>query len=215
MVWMHGGGYSRGSAGVPIYDGHNLAAKGNVVVVSVNHRLNIFGYAHVARNADERFAASGNAGQLDLIAALRWVRDNIAEFGGDPSNVTIFGESGGGGKVSALLAMPDAQGLFHKAIVQSGSGLEAIARDEADAAAARIYRQLGLKFGDVASLQRIPAAALYGCYEKLTTSSSLGGCARGTLRTGGRRPVHPAPDLDAGCPGRRACDPDVDRHQLR
>lgn len=172
MVWMHGGGYSRGSAGVPIYDGHNLAAKGNVVVVSVNHRLNIFGYAQVAGNADERFAASGNAGQLDLIAALGWVRDNIAEFGGDPSNVTIFGESGGGGKVSALLAMPAAQGLFHKAIVQSGSGLDAIPRDEADAAAARVYRQLGLKLGDVASLQRVSAAALYDCYEKLTTASS-------------------------------------------
>lgn len=175
MVWMHGGGYSRGSAGVPIYDGHHLAAKGNVAVVSVNHRLNIFGYACLATNADERFAASGNAGQLDLIAALRWVRDNIAEFGGDPSNVTIFGESGGGGKVSALLAMPAAQGLIHKAIVQSGSGLEAIPRDEADAVAVRIYRQLGLKFGDVASLQRVPAVTLYDCYEKLTAVSSPGG----------------------------------------
>ena len=174
MVWIHGGGYTRGSGGVPIYDGTNLARTGNVVVVSVNHRLNIFGYAHVAQDADARFATAGNVGQLDLVAALHWVRDNIAEFGGDPANVTLFGESGGGAKVSTLLAMPAARGLFHKAIVQSGSSLEAIPRDEADATAALVYAHFGIKLGDVAALQRVPSAELYACHAKLTAVSVPG-----------------------------------------
>jgi para-nitrobenzyl esterase len=105
MVWLHGGGYTLGSAGSPIYDGSNLARQGDVILVSVNHRLNIFGFSFL-ETTDERFASAGNAGLLDIVEALRWVRNNIAAFGGDPGNVTIFGESGGGGKVNAVLAMP-------------------------------------------------------------------------------------------------------------
>lgn len=174
MVWFHGGGYTRGSGNIPIYDGHNLAKKGDVVVVTVNHRLNIFGFAHVAKHADARFATSGNAGLLDLVAALRWVRDNIAAFGGDPANVTIFGESGGGGKVSAMLAMPSAKGLFHKAIVQSGSSLEVLPAGDADAAAAQVFAHFKLQPGDVAALQKVSTSELYACFEKLTSGATAG-----------------------------------------
>src|SRR5262249_45031996 len=117
MVWLHGGAFSYGSANSPRYDSVNLARRNDVVVVAVNHRLNIFGHLDLSALGDERFAQSGNAGVLDLVLALEWVGEHAARFGGDPGNVTIFGQSGGGGKVSALLAMPAAKGLFHKAIV--------------------------------------------------------------------------------------------------
>uniref|UniRef100_S0DFS0 Putative esterase n=1 Tax=termite gut metagenome TaxID=433724 RepID=S0DFS0_9ZZZZ len=121
MVWLHGGGYSAGSSQeLPSYDGAALAAKGDVVVVSINHRLNVLGFLDLSAFGD-KYASSGNAGMLDIVAALGWVRANIDAFGGDAGNVTIFGQSGGGGKVSTLMAMPLAKGLFHKAIVQSGS----------------------------------------------------------------------------------------------
>lgn len=174
MVWFHGGGYERGSGNIPMYNGHNLAKKGDVVVVTVNHRLNIFGFAHVAKGADARFAGSGNASLLDLVAALRWVQANIAVFGGNPANVTIFGESGGGGKVSSVLAMPAAKGLFHKAIVMSGSSLEALPAEAADEAAAQIFAYFKLRPGDVAGLQKVPTAELYACYEKLTAGAIPG-----------------------------------------
>ena len=123
MVWLHGGGYSTGSGQeLPSYDGASLARKGDVVVVTINHRLNVLGFLDLS-SFGEKYAASGNAGLLDIVAALEWVRDNAAAFGGDASNVTIFGQSGGGGKVSTLLATPSAAGLFHKAIIQSGSML--------------------------------------------------------------------------------------------
>lgn len=120
MVWFHGGGYQSGSGGLPLYDGSALAENGDVVVVTVNHRLNLFGYLWLG-DLVPTYAGDASAGQQDLVASLKWVRQNINAFGGNPDNVTIFGESGGGGKVSALLATPSAQGLFHKAIVQSGS----------------------------------------------------------------------------------------------
>lgn len=123
MVWFHGGGYNYGSGSWPAYDGHNLAKNHDVVVVTVNHRLNAFGFLNLAEIGGERYAHSGNAGQMDLVASLEWVRDNIANFGGDPGNVTIFGQSGGGSKVCHLMAMPSAKGLFHRAIVQSGSSI--------------------------------------------------------------------------------------------
>lgn len=120
MFWIHGGAYLSGSGGLPIYDGAALAHHGDVVVVTVNHRLSALGYLYLGA-LDDRFADSGNAGQLDLIAALEWVQSNIEGFGGDPKNVTLFGESGGGGKITALFSMPRARKLFHKAIIQSGS----------------------------------------------------------------------------------------------
>ena len=119
MVYIHGGAYSNGTAVDPLQDGHALAARGEVVVVTVNHRLNALGYLYLAR-IDARFPDSGNAGQLDLILALKWVRDNIASFGGDPGNVTLFGQSGGGAKIATLMGMPAAKGLFHRAATMSG-----------------------------------------------------------------------------------------------
>ena len=123
MFWCHGGGFAQESGSWPWVYGESLARRGDVVVVTINHRLNVFGYFHLGDVGGEKYAASGNAGMLDLVAGLQWVHDNIAQFGGDPGNVMIFGESGGGGKVSTLLAMPSAKGLFHRAAIQSGAGL--------------------------------------------------------------------------------------------
>lgn len=124
MVYFHGGAYSTGSVTDPVNDGVRLAARGDVVVVTVNHRLNALGYLYLAR-LDPRFPDSGNAGQLDLILALQWVQRNIAAFGGDPGNVTVFGQSGGGAKIATLMAMPEARALFHKAITMSGQQVTA------------------------------------------------------------------------------------------
>ena len=131
MVWLHGGGFSYGQAGLNIYRGHNLAKNHDVVFVGVNHRLNIFGFLALDSAGIPGFSGSANAGMLDLVMALEWVRDNIAQFGGDPNNVTIFGQSGGGAKVSTLLSMPSAKGLFHKAVIQSGAGLRAAEKEDA------------------------------------------------------------------------------------
>jgi para-nitrobenzyl esterase len=123
MVWFHGGGFTAGSyVELPSYDGENISRKGDVVLVSVNHRLNVLGFLDLSAYGD-KYKSSPNAGLLDLVAALQWLKQNIAQFGGDPDNVTIFGQSGGGGKVTSLMNAPSAKGLFHKAIVESGSYL--------------------------------------------------------------------------------------------
>jgi para-nitrobenzyl esterase len=145
MVWLHGGGFAVGSASWPVYDGASFARTNDCVVVSVNHRLNMFGYATLGDVLGPEYRTSGNVGQLDIVAALRWVRDNVARFGGDPRNVTIRGQSGGGGKVSVLLAMPEAHGLFHKAIIESGPGLRAQDYQEASQAGARLAEAVGGK----------------------------------------------------------------------
>jgi para-nitrobenzyl esterase len=129
MVYIHGGGFLTGSGAIALR-ARRLVREQDIVLVSVNHRLNVFGYLYLGA-LDERYADSGNAGMLDLVLALQWVRDNIAQFGGDPGNVTLFGESGGGWKVSILLAMPAARGLFHRAIVESGSAIFTKSVDEA------------------------------------------------------------------------------------
>jgi para-nitrobenzyl esterase len=130
MFWIHGGAYLSGSGGLSIYDGAQLARVGDVIVVTVNHRLSALGYLYLGA-LDDKYADSGNAGQLDLIAALEWIRDNIESFGGNPGSVTLFGESGGGGKITALLSMPAARRLFHKAIIQSGSLWKMHTKEEA------------------------------------------------------------------------------------
>jgi para-nitrobenzyl esterase len=160
MVWLHGGAFSYGSANSDRTRGSRLAKRGDVVVVTVNHRLNIFGHLDLSAIASPEFAASGNAGVLDMIAALHWVRNNIAAFGGDPGNVTIFGESGGGGKVSTLLAMPSAQGLFHRAIIQSGAAIRLRTRDRAAALTECVLKVLGLSAGQIGALQDQPIARL-------------------------------------------------------
>jgi para-nitrobenzyl esterase len=158
MVWLHGGAFAYGSGNRAVTDGANLARRGDVVVVSVNHRLNICGYLHLEDLGGERFAGSGNAGSLDMVAALEWVRDNIAALGGDAGNVTIFGESGGGGKVSALLVMPAAKSLFHRAVIQSGAAVRFTTRERANALADAVVKQ----FGGLDKLQDVPLGALLG-----------------------------------------------------
>ena len=160
MVWFHGGGYSAGSANWNMYNGANLAAKQDVVVVTVTHRLNVFGYLYLAELGGDQFAHASNVGMLDCIAALEWVRDNIAAFGGDSGNVTIFCQSGGGGKVSTLMAMPAAKGLFHRAIAMSGSAVKGEPRDRATKGAEAFMAKLGLKPNQVDELQKMPQAQL-------------------------------------------------------
>jgi len=159
MVYIHGGGYTGGS-GIIALAADAFPREENVVLVSVNHRLNAFGFTYLGAFS-EKFADSGNAGMLDLVAALEWVRDNIAGFGGDPANVTVFGESGGGGKISALTAMPSAKGLFSKAIVESGSTLRAGDKDQATARAKAVLAKLGIAENRVEDLQKVPAAQLF------------------------------------------------------
>ena len=165
MVWYHGGGFSYGSANTPRTEGTRLARRGDVVVVSVNHRLNIFGFLDLAELGGEQFAHSGNAGVLDLVATLEWVRDNIANFGGNPSNVTIFGQSGGGGKVSALLAMPAAKGLFHRAIVMSGAGIRMAEHERASKLADAVLSEVGLTAKQLDKLQALPLERLLAAIE--------------------------------------------------
>ena len=160
MVWLHGGAFAYGSGNRAVTDGANLARRGDIVVVSVNHRLNILGFLHLDDIGGARWMHAGNAGMLDIIAALSWVRDNIVAFGGDAGNVTVFGESGGGGKVSVLLAMPTAQRLFHRAIIQSGAAIRVSTRERANALAEAVLKQLGLRADECEGLQTLPPAQL-------------------------------------------------------
>ena len=160
MVWLHGGAFSYGSANSDRQQGSRLCNRGDVVVVTVNHRLNIFAHLHLGEIWGPEYARSGNAGVLDLVAALEWVRDNISAFGGDPGNVTIFGESGGGGKVSALMAMPSAHGLFHKAIIQSGASVVLGRPERAAKLADIVMKHLGLSRNDLGKLQNMPVEKL-------------------------------------------------------
>ena len=158
MVWLHGGGFASGNGSYSIYDGANLARKREVVAVTINHRLNSFGFLHLAEIGGAKFAEASNAGMLDIIAALQWVRDNISNFGGDPNNVTIYGQSGGAGKVSTLLAMPGAKGLFHKAILQSGSNLRGVPAADATKSAQAFLAKLNVKTAE--DLQKLPMEQL-------------------------------------------------------
>jgi para-nitrobenzyl esterase len=160
MVWLHGGGYTSGSGGFVCYDGLAMAHKHDVVLITVNHRLSALGYLYLEGIGGERYAAASNIGNLDIIAALEWVRENVAAFGGDPGNVTIFGQSGGGGKVSSLMAMPAARGLFHRAIVQSGAAVKGLTREAATRTAEAYLARLQLKHDELEQLYHLPADKL-------------------------------------------------------
>ena len=160
MFYIHGGAYNNGSGSSPLYDGVRLCKRGDVVVVTVNHRLNAFGYLYLAPFGKEEFADSGNVGQLDLVLALEWVRDNIAEFGGDPGKVMVFGQSGGGAKIATLMAMPAANGLFHRAATMSGQQVTASGPLNATLRARTVLDALKLSPTRVAELQTIPAERL-------------------------------------------------------
>lgn len=177
MVWLHGGGFVAGSGHeLPAYDGENLARSGEVVVVSVNHRLGPFGYLNLAEIGGAEFADSANVGMLDLVLALTWVRDNIGNFGGDAGNVTIFGQSGGGMKVATLMVMPSAKGLFHKAIIQSGSFPLTTTSTESTLLASALLDELKIAAKDFGQLAQVPAQQLVQAGE------------RAVARTAGPRP---------------------------
>ncbi len=170
MVWLHGGGFSAGSGGDSFCNGKNLSRKGDVVVVTVNHRLNVFGFLQLGEEWGPAYASSGQAGMLDIVMSLKWVKDNIRRFGGDPGNVTIFGESGGGRKVAMLMAMAPAKGLFHKAIIQSGSGLDAPSKDEAVALGRDLLKNLGIAEGDTEALMSADAGKIFGAQPSMPPS---------------------------------------------
>ena len=197
MVWIHGGGYTYSSGTTLVADGTNLARAGDATVVCLNHRLTVFGHLFLAETGGAKYADSGNIGILDLVSALQWVRENISRFGGDPANVTIFGQSGGGGKVSTLLAMPAAKGLFHRAIVESGSTLKQLSREDAQKNTEKLLANLGLKRDQAAMLHDIPT-------DKLLAAAAAGGFRWGPVVDGNALPRHPfdptAPDFSADVP---------------
>ncbi|HEY2871118.1 MAG TPA: carboxylesterase/lipase family protein [Reyranella sp.] len=156
LFWCHGGAFLVGSGSSSWYDGANLCRLDDVVVVTFNHRLGALGYLHLEDIAPD-FEGAGTAGMRDIVAALEWVRDNIASFGGDPDNVTIFGESGGGAKVSVLMAFPAAKGLFHRAVIQSGPAIQMATREDGTKTALQVLAELGLGNKEVAKLRSMPA----------------------------------------------------------
>ena len=175
FIWLHGRGFAQGAGSETQYNGARLAKRGNAVVITINHRLNVFGYLHLADIAGEAFVGSGIAGMLDAVLALQWVHDNIETFGGDKNRVTIFGESGGGAKVSTMLAMPSAKGLFHTAAIQSGAGLRGVEAKDASDIAERLLAVLGVKKNEIAKLQKVSAQQLLDALDKLPGRPGIAG----------------------------------------
>ncbi|THD77058.1 MAG: carboxylesterase/lipase family protein [Phenylobacterium sp.] len=203
MLYIHGGAYSTGSGSPSLYDGTRLARRGDVVVVTVNHRLNAFGYAYLARLVPE-LADSGNAGQLDLILALNWVRDNIAEFGGDPARVMLFGQSGGGAKIATLMATPAAEGLFHRAATMSGQQVTASGPGNATRRTLAWLDALKLKPEEAAQVRALPVDQLLAAQSAEDPVLGFGGLYFGPVldeRTLKRHPFYPdAPAQSANVP---------------
>lgn len=166
LVWFHGGAYSNGTSNDLLVDGCKLSQRGDVVVVTVNHRLNIFGYLYLAEIGGKKYEASGNVGMLDLVLALQWIRDNIEEFGGDPLNVTIFGQSGGGAKCATLMAMPAARGLFHKVLTMSGQQLTGRQKDAATKTARKVLQYLHISPDSLEQLNTVPMTTLIEAIQK-------------------------------------------------
>ena len=199
MGWLHGRGFAQGAGSETQYNGANLAKRGDVVVVTINHRLNVFGYLHLADIAGEKFAGSGVAGALDMVLALEWVRANIETFGGDPGRVMIFGESGGGAKVSTMLALPAAKGLFNRAAIQSGPGIRGVDANDASDLAERLLAALNIKVNEIEKLQEVPAQQLLDALNQLPERPDTGvmGTPRGAIMRfspvveGNYYPAHP------------------------
>ena len=207
MVWLHGGGFSSGSGSGRILDGTALAHTRDVVVVTINHRLNVFGYTYLGDAMGSDFARSSSVGLLDIVASLEWVRDNIAGFGGDPNLVTIFGQSGGGRKVATLMSMPSAKGLFHRAIIESGAVLRLTTHDDAVRYTDLLLGELELKAGQARELQNLPVARLLeanAAVQKKITFREPGGTANSPMVDGKVIPGHPwdptGPALSANVP---------------
>ncbi len=199
MVWCHGGGFTGGSGGNIRYDGTELAKKHDVVLVTLNHRLNALGFLYLGKLGSEKYADSGNVGMLDIAAALDWVKDNIAEFGGDPGNVTIFGQSGGGSKVTTAMAMPEAAGRFHRVIAESGVALKAITTDEASVIASHLMTQLGIHDAD--QLQQVPFTQIIAALGPMGPAGRFGPVLDHRSLASGNGPFDPAaPSISANVP---------------
>ena len=192
MFWCHGGGFRTLSGSSPRYDGTNLALRGDVVVVTINHRLNMMGFTHFGDMGHADFATSGTVGMQDIVHALRWVRDNIEEFGGDPDRVMVFGESGGGRKVATLLGMPSATGLFHAAMIESGATLRLPEREAATSLAALVLEELGLNRSTLPAIQQVPLNRLTAAYHAVSaTARDAGGGTFAPTMDGAVLPHHP------------------------
>ncbi len=185
LFWIHGGGFTNGN-GIEQdgYNGENFARLGNVVFCSINHRLGPLGFCNLAGVGGEKFAASGNVGMLDIVAALEWVRDNIANFGGDPGNVTIMGQSGGGAKVCILTAMPSAKGLFHKAVVLSGASRKAGDKTYSEGLGAAVVKEAGLTPDDLTKLQTMPWKDFYAIATRAQQIAARGAGPGGGMSRG-------------------------------
>jgi len=205
MVWLHGGGFASGSGSYTIYAGRELARKHDAVAISVNHRLNIFGFLYLAEFGG-KWAEASNAGILDVVAALEWVRDNIAAFGGDPNNVTIFGQSGGAGKVSTLMAMPSAKGLFHRAIAQSGAAVTVTQKAQAVRTTEQVLQRLKIGPNELDKLQSVPMQELINAMRPPAGAASGpgGGLNFGPVVDGKSLPTNP---FDPTAPGQSASVP--------
>lgn len=204
MVYIHGGAYSNGSGSSPLYDGVRLCKRGDVVVVSINHRLNAFGYLYLARFGGKDMADSGNAGQLDLMLALNWVKENILEFGGDPSNVLVFGQSGGGAKIATLMAMPAAANLFQKAATMSGQQVTASGPLNATLRTRAILDTLKITSGKIEDIRTIPFEKIVDALSTKDPVLSFGSVYFGPVldeRSLKRHPFYPdAPAQSANIP---------------
>ncbi|MBO9670780.1 MAG: carboxylesterase/lipase family protein [Sphingobium sp.] len=198
MVWVHGGGYGQGAGSDPRFDGSNLARDNDVVVVSLNHRLNAFGHLYLGELLGPDYADSGNVALLDIVAVLEWVRDNIGQFGGDQRNVTLFGHSSGGSKISALMAMPAAAGLYHKVIIESGATLKVRTLEAAVLATDKALAVLGLSRDTARQVLTLPTEAF------LPFGTMVGNVGSGPVVDGRslpRQPFEPdAPPTAAGIP---------------
>lgn len=191
MFWCHGGGFTSLSGSSPLYDGTNLALRGDVVTVTINHRLNMLGFTHFGE-MDEDFKSSGTVGMQDIVHALKWVRDNIENFGGDPDRVMIFGESGGGRKVATLLGMPEAKGLFHAAVIESGATLRLPEADRADTLAEMLLQNLNIERNNVRQIQEVPLQELMAAYFDVSASApEAGGGTFAPTMEGDVIPYHP------------------------
>jgi para-nitrobenzyl esterase len=197
MVWLHGGGFSTLSGSSPSYDGGSLCRRGDVVVVTLNHRLNVFGFLHLGDIAGRPFATAGNQGMLDIVHALNWVQRNIRRFGGDPGNVTIFGESGGGRKTSTLMGMPAATGLFHRAIIHSGPGIHLQPRDKATAVANALLDELEIAPRDVKKLQQLPVEDLLAAHNTVAAGFDELARTKGRFEQRGFVPTVGVPEFPA------------------
>ena len=196
-LWCHGGGFNTGSGAAPVNDGTNLGIRGDMVTVTVNHRLNVLGYAYLGEALGKDFDQSGALGVLDIVHALKWVRNNIEQFGGDPNNVTIIGQSGGARKVSTLLTMPAAKGLFHRAVVMSGSALQLIDREQGARVTRELLAELGMSKPKIADLQALPIDRLMSAYFATVAKLNANNLGRGFEPTVDgaavtQHPFHPA-----------------------